>query len=94
MSITFNEFQRELNKRISDPNVAYMLSLMFEMNQATLQQLNTCADVVNSLVETVGNVVELHHTTQHAVKQMNKKINGDVEGVHVSTEPGKGTLDG
>lgn len=90
MSVTFNQFQKELRDRNIDPQVAYMLSVIYEQHIEVLKQVDAMANVISSLADTVGNVVELHHTTQDRLQGLNKMMTGSVDGVTVSTEPGKG----
>lgn len=90
MSLTFNQFQKQLRDQNIDARTAYFLSLMFEQHVEVLKQVDQMANIINSLADTVGNVVELHQVTKERVETMNKRLGGDYDGVSVSTEPGKG----
>lgn len=89
-NLTFNQFQKELRNRNIDPNTAYMLSVVYEQHIEVLKQVDACMNILNALAETVGNVVQLHESTQGRLQALNKMVTGEVEGVTVTTEPGKG----
>lgn len=88
--ITHNQFQKALRDRGIDPQIAYMMSILFEACQEALKQTDMNATVLTSLADTVGKVVELHHHTQEGLKDLNRLVSGHVDGVTVTTEPGKG----
>lgn len=90
MSLTFNQFQKELRNRNIDPQVAYCLSIIYEQQVEVIKQVDAIANIVNSLADTVGNVVQLHEITTGRLQELNKMMTGEVHGVHVTTEPGKG----
>lgn len=90
MAYTHNQFQKELQSRGIDRQTAYMLSLLFEAFQENSAQVEQAMTVLNGLADTVGRVVELHHHTQEGLKTLNKLVSGHVDGVSVTTEPGKG----
>lgn len=89
-NLTFNQFQKELRNRNIDPSTAYMLSVVYEQHVEVLKQVDAMASIINSLADTVGNVVNLHSVTTDRLQALNKMVTGEVEGVTVSTEPGKG----
>lgn len=90
MSLTFNQFQKQLRDQNIDPRTAYFLSLMYEQHVEVLKQVDQMATIINSLADTVGGVVELHAVTKERVETMNKRLGGIYDGVSVTTEPGKG----
>lgn len=90
MSYSHQQFQRELQNRGIDKQTAYMLSLLFEAFQENSRQVEAAMTVLNGLADTVGRVVELHHHTKEGLKELNKLVSGHVDGVSVTTEPGKG----
>lgn len=90
MSVTFNQFQKELRDRGIDPKIGYFLSMIFEQQLEVGKQVDMCAKVLSELANTVGNVVELHNSTQSRLQELNKAVYGHVEGVTVTSEPGKG----
>lgn len=90
MSMTFNQFNKELQNRGIDKQTAYMLSVLFEAQLEQGKQLDACASILQGLVRTVEQFTALHEATQGKMTQLIKDMTGEVEGVTVSTEPGKG----
>lgn len=90
MSMTHNQFQKELRDWGMDKQQAYFFSLLFEAFQENSNQVEQAMRVLNGLADTVGRVVELHKHTQDGLKELNKLVSGHTEGVSVTTEPGKG----
>ena len=90
MSMSFNQFQKKLHEMGMPKEHAYFYSLLFEAFQENSKQVEQAMAVLNGLADTVGRVVELHHHTQDNLRELNKMVSGHVEGVSVTTEPGKG----
>jgi len=84
---SFNEFQRELNKRGIEGHMAIVLTEMYEQIRDLAEQSDQCAKVLMSLANTVGNVVELHHVTQGQVAGLRERMAGDASGVELSSVP-------
>lgn len=83
----FNEFNRELERRISDPQLRFVLVMMYQHIMAMAAQVDACANVVSAMVDTVGNVVELHSATQQKVQQFHKIIRGERMGGQFNSVP-------
>lgn len=90
MSMTFMAFQKELQNRGIDGQTAYMLSLIYEQHIEVVKQVDAMATIIDALANTVGNVVELHRTTADRLVALKKMMTGEVDGVFVTSEPGKG----
>ena len=91
MSMTFNEFNRQLQNRNIDRQTAYMLAVLFEVQLEQGKQLDACASVLTQLVETVQQFTALHEATQGRLNQLRKDMTGEVEGVTVASEPYEGS---
>jgi hypothetical protein len=85
--MSFNEFQRELKKRGIEGHMAIILTGMFEQMRSMAEQLDESSKIMLSLVDTVGNVVELHHATQGRVDTIRDMISGNVKGVEFNSVP-------
>lgn len=59
-SATFNEFQRELNKRISDPQVAYMFTMLYERFGQVLKEHEEMATMLVTFADQLSNFVALN----------------------------------
>lgn len=92
--MTFNEFNKMLNERISDPQVRFVLAQMYEHVMAIATNVDACATVVTGLANTVGNMVDLHASTQGHVDQLKNMIEGrskdfELRSVPITDDPGK-----
>lgn len=79
--MTFNEFQRELRKRVNDPQVAYMFSLCFETITELNRQLDEMASLLLNLTEQQQRFVEFNEHTQEILKKVERR--GRPDGVEV-----------
>lgn len=86
--MTFNEFQRELQKRDIPPNIAYMLTLIYEQVGQLAKDVDTQSKVALSLAESMQGIVGLHEETQRRVKSLGRRVEG-VDVRSVANEPEK-----
>jgi hypothetical protein len=86
--MTFNEFQRELQKRGIKPAEAYMFTLVYERLIQVSREVEENAKVVLSVVESLQNVVQLSEVMQRRLSNIAKGIltNG-VDIQSVANEP-------
>lgn len=88
MSLTFNQFQQELKRRVDDPQLAYMLTMMYEHFIALAKQTDENAEVLLALATSMEGIVELHRHTQEGLKQVARGRMPDGIDVHsVANEP-------
>lgn len=92
MSLTFNQFQKELQKRGIEGHLAIVLTTMYEQVLEMGKQVDMCANTIASLADTVGNVVELHHVTQTRLGDLKQRMEGSVhseelDGISLRDEP-------
>lgn len=85
MTMTFNEFQRELKKRLNDPQQAYLFSLMYEYLIALNQQLDELAALTLNLTEQQQRFVEFNTTLEGQLKNLRRR--GDTDIGSVSPDP-------
>lgn len=83
----WNSFNRELQKRVNDPGLRYMLGLMYERQLDMAKQLDMCSELINALANTIQGVVGLHDILDDRLKMLNRHITGREDGVSVSSEP-------
>jgi hypothetical protein len=84
MSLTFNEFQRELQKREIPDNIAYVLTMMYEQVVEVSKQGDAAARIMLELAKTMENLTLLHHDTQRKVfefKRSERDFGIDVKSV-------------
>jgi len=65
--LTFNEFQRELQKREIPDNIAYVLTMMYEQFGEMAKQNDAAAKIMLEMARTMENLTLLHHDTQKKV---------------------------
>lgn len=73
-SATFNEFQRELNKRISDPQVAYMLTMLYERLGQVLQEHEEMAKMMVQFAEALAGFVQLNEIQKEHIMQIARRV--------------------
>ena len=86
--MTFNEFKRELDRRVKDPQISYMLAFMFEAITAQNQQLDEMASLLLNLAEQQQRFVDFNAQTQETLKRVERRGRPDGVEVHsVSNDP-------
>ncbi len=87
MSLTFNEFQRELQKRNIDPNTAYMLTLVYERLGETVRIVEEMAKLTETFADSVARMVIMNQADQKTMSEMAKKLGmvGRTPGVEVAS---------
>lgn len=82
---TFNEFNREIQKRISDPEVRFILLAQFEMIQHLSKEMNEFASLLLNLANQQQRFAELNAATQEQLKQLSRR--GTPDGISIVSEP-------
>lgn len=75
--MTFNEFQRELQKRGIKPQEAYMFTLVYERLLQVSKQVEDNAQVVLSVVESLQGVVQLTDVMQRRLNNVARGFMSD-----------------
>lgn len=70
MSLSFNEFQRELQRRNIPDNVAYMLTLIYERLVQLAQEGNQQSKIVLSLATSLQAVVDITEADRKNIKAL------------------------
>ncbi len=83
----WNSFNRELQNRVSDPGLRYMLGLMYERQLDMSKQLDMCSEIVNQLANTIQGIVGLHEVLDERLRALNRHVKGRDDGVSVASEP-------
>ena len=87
MSMTFNQFKKQLTDRNIEPHTAIMLATVYEQVLEMAKQIDMMSNIVGSLADTVGNVVELHSVTQGHVKDMRQRFGENVRSEELDQVP-------
>lgn len=80
---TFNEFQRELQKRNIDPQSAYMFTLVYERLIETQRELTTCTRLLSQMTDSMAGFVQLNEMQQGQIKQLLR--HGRPDGIEIES---------
>jgi hypothetical protein len=83
----WNEFNRELQNRVNDPGLRYMLGFVYERQLDMAKQVDANNEILLALVTSMQNMVGLHEIFDDRVKALNKMITGQETGVSVESVP-------
>lgn len=81
----WNEFNKHLQNRVSDPGVRYCLGIVYERLLDVAKQVDMCAEICTALAETMNNFVALNEQFDQRLKTLNKHVKGQVDGVELSS---------
>lgn len=88
MSImSFNEFQRELQKRDIPDNLAYVFTVMYEQVVEVSKQGDMAAKIMLDMAHTMENLTLLHQDTQKKVFEFQRSTRDDDLVRSVANEP-------
>lgn len=83
MTVEWNEFNRELQNRVNDPGLRFMLGLIYERVLDVSKQQEQTSDILLALANTVGNFVSLNEVMDSKLQHLRKIVEGDRDGVDV-----------
>lgn len=81
---TFNQFQKELQKRNISPENAFMFSLIYERLIHMAHEQESAAKAILAMAETISGFVELHEATEKKLESVRR--GGRPDGVDVYSE--------
>lgn len=85
--LDWNEFNKELQNRVSDPALRYILGMMYERILDLAKQQDEAADVLLSLAGTVQGMMGLSEMMDSKLEHLKKMMQGDTDGVDVRSVP-------
>lgn len=74
---TFNQFQKELQKRGIKPQEAYMFTLVYERLLQISQEVEQSSKIVLEVVNSLQGLVQLNEVTQRQLARVSKGIFSD-----------------
>ena len=83
----WNEWNRELQNRVSDPGVRYMLGIIYERLLDTTKQVDMAGQIMLELAGTVQSVVGISEHIDGQVKGLHRAVTGRVDGVSLESVP-------
>jgi hypothetical protein len=83
----WNTFNRELQNRVSDPGLRYILGLIYErvLDLTTQQERN--ADMTLKLAEALTASIDLSDLVLQDIRALNKIVKGERDGVELRSIP-------
>lgn len=86
MSMTFNQFQRELQNRNIDAQTAYMLTLIYERFAQLAKEHELMAQSIAQMADNMQQFVTLREDDRKRLMEMQRKISGRSDGIDVFSE--------
>jgi len=83
----WNEFNRELQNRVSDPGTRYCLGLIYERLLDMSKQVDASNEIVLALATTMQGLIGLNEVQDGRMKELRDLIQGQTAGVSVQSEP-------
>jgi hypothetical protein len=83
----WNEFNRELQNRVSDPGLRYMLGMVYERLLDLSKQQDHTSELMLMLTGTIKEFVTLNDAMDNKVKELNKIVKGEHDGVTLRSVP-------
>jgi hypothetical protein len=83
----WNEFNRELQNRVSDTGTRYILGLIYERLLDISKQTDVAGTVMLAMAQTIKASIEATDVVDDRVKQLSSLIKGRSDGVSVQSVP-------
>lgn len=83
----WNEFNRHLQNRVSDPGTRYCLGIVYERILDLSKQMDMCASLCTEMASVMNNFVALNEQFDERLKALNKHVRGQEEGVSLESVP-------
>lgn len=83
----WNEYNRELQKRVSDPGVRYCLGIAYERLLDCAKQIDQNNQMLLMFAETMKDMISVTESQEQRIKSLRKTIRGETEGVSLSSVP-------
>jgi hypothetical protein len=83
----WNDFNRELQNRVSDPGTRYCLGLIYERLLDIAKQMDGASEVVSEMANMMQTFVAFSEAQEGKLKFLRDTVEGRVAGVSVESEP-------
>lgn len=85
--LSWNEFNKELQNRVSDPGLRFMLGMMYERILDLAKQQDETGDVLLAMANTMQNMMGLSEIVDQKLEHLKRTVSGDTDGVDVRSVP-------
>jgi hypothetical protein len=83
----FNEFNRQLQNRVSDGGTRYMLGIVYERLLDLVKQNDQNSTLLLAFAETLRDFIKINELTDAQIKGLQRHITGVRDGVSVESVP-------
>ena len=83
----WNTFNKELQNRVSDPGIRFMLGIIYERLLDTTKQVDAAGAIMLELANTMQGIVGVSEHIDERVKGLHRHITGQHDGVDLSSVP-------
>jgi hypothetical protein len=83
----WNDFNRQLQNRVSDPGTRYCFGVVYERLLDISKQMDAAASVVAEMANMMQTFSAFSEAQDAKLKQLRDAIEGRVDGVSVESEP-------
>jgi hypothetical protein len=83
----WNDYNRELQKRVSDPGMRYMLGLVYERLLDTAKQVDANNELLLAFAETMRTLINVNEQMDGRITRLNKAVSGQKDGVTLESVP-------
>jgi hypothetical protein len=83
----WNSFNRELQNRVSDPGMRYILGMIYERVLDTAKQQDEVASLCLEMSKALSSFVVVNEVLEDKVKHLQKTVSGERAGVELRSVP-------
>jgi hypothetical protein len=83
----WNDFNKQLQNRVSDPGVRYCLGIVYERLLDVAKQVDQNNELLLAFAETMQAMVAINEDMVSKVTKLNKTVSGQRDGVSVESVP-------
>jgi hypothetical protein len=83
----WNGFNRELQNRVPDPGMRYILGLIYERVLDLSNQVDKCSEVTLGMAQALAAMVDMGESMSAQVRRLHQAVTGERDGVEVRSVP-------
>jgi hypothetical protein len=83
----WNGFNRELQNRVSDPGIRYILGLIYERVLDLSDQVEKSSEVTLGMAQALAAMVDMSESMTEQVRRLHRAVTGERDGVEVRSVP-------
>lgn len=83
----FNEFNRQLQNRVSDPGTRYCLGIVYERLLDVAKQMDLNNTILLAFAETMKDFIQVNEHMDSQIRGLNRAVTGQRDGVSLDSVP-------